>query len=128
MHSTFPLPIDPSPSMTIAGDHSDVVASATAFGDRLMEAKPGQVIVYHVGFLAWDRYKAVSELPEQQRRELNDLANYVMRLMDAGWLHLLQRRIGPERLVYLAIVRPRPRHTRRARPIPTADRLLAEVA
>ena len=91
-----------------------VVAHTNALCDRMTDAVPGDAIIYHIGFLARDRCKTVSELPEEQRAELNVLADYAMRLMEGGWVHLLQRRIGPERLAYLAIVRPRPRHQRRS--------------
>ena len=92
----------------------------------MTDAVPGHAIIYHIGFLARDRCKAVSKLPEEQRAELNVLADYAMRLMDGGWVDLLQRRIRPECLAYLAIVRPlRPRHQRlsnRAMPRPIQRR------
>ena len=80
-----------------------VVTHTNALCDRVTDAVPGDAIIYHIGFLARDRCKAVSKLPEEQRAELNVLADYAMRLMDGGWVHLLQRRIRPECLAYLAI-------------------------
>lgn len=90
----------------------NVVPHANALCDRVTDAVPGDVIVYHVGFLARDRYAAISKLTEEQRLELDALADCAARLAEGGWVHLLQRRIGLECFAYLVIVRPRPHQLR----------------
>ncbi|WP_146217134.1 hypothetical protein [Falsiroseomonas bella] len=98
-----------------------------------MEASPGQVIIYHRGELARDRDRYASELPEQQRIELDVVANYAWRLADAGWCHLLQRREAPNCFLYLLVLRPRPHQQRVVpkpprRPVLPSLSLLAEAA
>ena len=77
--------------------------------DLITDAKPGTVIVYHVGHLAFDRTLTAGVLPEWRRRELGAVANRAFRLAESGWVHLLQRRVDAMRCAYLIVVRPRPR-------------------
>ena len=92
---------------------SNIVPDANALCDRVTQAVPGDVLVYHVGFLARDRYKTISQLPEDRRLELEALADCAARLAEGGWVHLLQRRIGVEHFTYFVVVRPRPHQRRR---------------
>jgi hypothetical protein len=80
--------------------------------DRLADALPGDVITYHVGLLARDRAPQSQMLSKEHCRELSTVADKVLKLADAGWAHLVQRRIGEECFAYLLIVRPRPRALR----------------
>ena len=96
-------------------DHRDepaVVSDANALSAFIADALPGASIAYHVGALARDRYPHLSELTEDRRAELNVLADYALRLADAGWVHLVQRRVAHECFAYLVIIRPRSRVTR----------------
>jgi hypothetical protein len=90
----------------------EVVADANALSDFIADAMPGASIAYYLGALARDRYPHLSDLPEQRRAELNVLADYALSLAEAGWVHLLQRRLGHERFAYLVVIRPRSRVTR----------------
>jgi hypothetical protein len=100
-----------------------IPSDANALCERVMAASPRDVIIYHRGELARDRDRHASELPEQQRIELDVVANYAARLADAGWCHLLQRREAPNCFLYLLVMRPRP-HQQRAVPKPQRRPLL----
>ena len=67
----------------------------------LGQARPGDAVVYHRGFLAVDRRR----IPN---RDLNRLANRASWAATCGLVDLLQRRHGFEDLSYLAIARRRP--------------------
>lgn len=89
-----------------------VVTDANALSALIADALPGTSIAYHVGALARDRYPHLSTLPVDRRAELNVLADYALRLAEAGWVHLVQRRVAYERFAYLLVIRPRSRGTR----------------
>ena len=96
----------------------DMVRSANDLCDRLADAMPGEIIPYYVGMLAADRAPTSLTLSEAQRIELNALADRMRQLADGCRVHLVQRRLGPERFAYLAIVRPQPRQVdQRRRPV-----------
>lgn len=108
---SLPLAIRP-PSITEKHDWLDVVIDANALCDRVTAAAPGDAIAYFVGMLARDRDRLASRLSPEQRIEVDALADCAWRLAEAGWAHLVQRRVGPECFAYLVIVRPRPRQQR----------------
>jgi hypothetical protein len=95
----------------------DIPRDTNALCERVMQASPGEAILYHLGMLARDRERHISELPEQERIDLDAVADYAWRLADAGWCHLLQRRAALECFAYLVVMRPRPRQ-QRAMPTP----------
>ena len=66
----------------------------------LGQAQPGEVLVYHRGFLAVDRHWAGGGA-------LDRLADRAAWAAEHGLADLLQRRHGPEDLSYLAIARQR---------------------
>lgn len=108
-----------------AGAHAsmrDIPRDTSALCERIMAAAPGEAIVYHLGLLVRDRDRVASELTEAQRCELNAVAGYAWRLAEAGWCHLLQRRVALECFAYLLVVRPRPRQQRAAVPAPPAQK------
>ena len=57
---TAAIPEDPSMMVPDVRD-------ANALCDRVTAASPGDTIAYHVGFLARDRYRIISDLPEDER-------------------------------------------------------------
>ena len=77
--------------------------------ELLTNAPPGRSIAYHVGALARDRYPNLSTLSDARRRQLNEVADYVLRLAAAGRVNLTQRRLDEERFLYLLEVRRQPR-------------------
>ncbi len=117
--------------------HPDILATPTitaigpictdeqAFCDLVNGAAAGTVITYHIGHLAYDRTLSAKVLDEARRRALNAVASRALRLAQAGWVDLVQRRIDSNRVAYLAIVRRRPEghakgraHLHRAHPSP----------
>ena len=80
----------------------------------LGQAQPGEVVHYHIGFLALDTVEHVSRLDEWARRELVRLGRRAFWAAERSFVHLVQRRIGPNAFAYIAIARPH----RAPRPIP----------
>lgn len=70
-------------------------------------AGPGARLAYHTGFLVVDVAEALSRLRGEELNRLRAVAAAACRLSDAGRVHLVQQRLGPDRFSYLAIVRPR---------------------
>lgn len=93
-----------------------------AFCAWIGQAMPGDRLEYHRGFLGIDTTAVISTLPEPERRRLAALAGAAHRAFEAGLVHLVQVRLGPDRFTYLAIARTRPRRT----PVPLA-RLLEDA-
>ncbi|HLS58537.1 MAG TPA: hypothetical protein VK022_02815 [Paracoccaceae bacterium] len=75
----------------------------------IAQAEPGDFLEYHRGFLGIDVTPVISLLPEPERHRLAAAARAAHRAFEAGLVHLVQVRLGPEQFVYLAIARPRPR-------------------
>lgn len=73
----------------------------------LTQAAPGDVLEYHRGFLGLDRTPFGSTMDTDARHELTRVSARAMRLVEQGMIHLVQRRLGPDRFSYLAIARPR---------------------
>jgi hypothetical protein len=81
----------------------------TALCAWLGAATSGDTIIYHRGMLALDLCKQRKLLPENERMRLAKVASRAWRLAEAGLLHLVQRRRGPEDFEYIAVARPKPR-------------------
>jgi hypothetical protein len=114
-------PLLPTTTMSLAVPAQPTVLTENALCDRLAEAQAGDVITYHVGMLARDRAPQTQVLSPDRCRDLGAVADRALKLAEAGWVHLVQRRMGEERFTYLAIVRPRPRARRGvAMPLPVA--------
>ncbi|SHF31344.1 hypothetical protein SAMN05444279_1273 [Ruegeria intermedia] len=75
------------------------------------QATPGDRLEYHRGFLGIDAMPGMSTLPDRDRQRLAALASAAFRACEAGLVHLVQERLGPDRFAYLAIARPKPRAT-----------------
>ncbi|GER08845.1 hypothetical protein GCM10007972_24480 [Iodidimonas muriae] len=88
------------------------------------QAAPGDVLVYHRGFLALNITAQNTCLGEREKTELARMARRAFLASETGLVHLVQRRHGPEDYSYLAVARPKPRHARAA----LSSLLLAEVA
>jgi hypothetical protein len=72
-------------------------------------ATPGDRLEYHRGFLVVDIVPLVSKLPEPERAALKRLGARAWWASEAGLVHLVQERLGPDLFAYVAIARPRPR-------------------
>jgi hypothetical protein len=86
------------------------------------QAMPGDQLEYHRGFLGIDTTAVISTLPEPDRRRLAALASAAHRAFEAGLVHLVQARLGPNRFAYVAVARRKPRPA----PVPLA-RLLSDA-
>ena len=82
----------------------------------IAQAEAGARLEYHCGFLGIDVTPVISTLPEAERRQLADLGQAALGAFEAGLVHLVQERVGPDRFAYIAIARTRPRRT----PVPLA--------
>ena len=96
--------------------------SAIEFCAWLGQAKPGDAISYHRGFLILDRFPSNKHLSAVERAELDLLADCAMRAAKQELVHLVQRRNAPLDFSYLAIARARPKKapTTMAFPMPEA--------
>ncbi len=88
------------------------------------QARPGDVLEYHRGFLALDVMRHGSRLSERDRAELARVGRRALWAAEQDFVHLVQRRHGPDDYSYLAIARPRPRSA----PVSLSALVLAEAA
>ena len=88
------------------------------------QAAPGDVFEYHRGFLVRDTFPQETRLSERDRAALARLARRARWAAEAGLIHLVQRRHGPEDYSYLAVARPKPKTV----PVSLSSLLKAEVA
>lgn len=79
------------------------------FCSWLAQAEPGDALEYHRGFLCLDRGGFESTRGNKQSQALDQLADRAFDLAERGFVHLIQRRIGPETFSYIAIARPSPK-------------------
>ncbi len=110
----------PPTAFTAAGRAADPLTDIT-FCAWVGQAAPGDRLEYHRGFLGIDVMPGMSTLPDRELQRLAALASAAFRTCEAGLVHLVQERLGPDRFAYLAIARPKPRGA----PMPL-ERLLAE--
>jgi hypothetical protein len=107
------------------------------FVDWLIDAEPGDAIAYYRGHLAHDRMPKADELAPIARRQLHAVAARVMAAHEHELLIPVQKRIGPEDYLYIAVkarfslkrsptaVRPIPSHqctSLAAQPLPLVAR------
>ena len=72
------------------------------------QAEPGDVLEYHRGFLVVDLTPFGGPLCSEARSELARTSARAYDLAERGFVHLVQRRVGPDTFSYLAIARPLP--------------------
>ncbi len=75
----------------------------------LLQAAPGDRLIYWQGHLARDACPLAQRLPEEARRRLAGVGRLAWDLAADGRVHLVQRRFGPEACAYLMVARCRPR-------------------
>lgn len=73
------------------------------------QSAPGAIVEYHRGFLAIDTMRASSDLTEADRKELVRVGRRAWWAAEKNLVHLVQRRLGPDRFSYLAIARQHPK-------------------
>jgi len=69
----------------------------------LANARPGDSIEYHRGFLAPDTDKTTSRLPSRRREELVRVSKTALTMSDNGHAHLIQRKHGDCDYSYIAV-------------------------
>ena len=75
----------------------------TGFCDWLADAESGSAIAYYRGHLVFDRLPEKSGLSIQKRHALAAVADRVMTAAANGFCFPLQRRLGPNDWLYLAV-------------------------
>tara|TARA_R110002167_G_C12707254_1_gene655194 strand:+ start:14531 stop:14887 length:357 start_codon:yes stop_codon:yes gene_type:complete len=80
----------------------------TSFCAWVAQAKPGDALEYHRGFLCLDRGSSTQEQRTKRQIKLDEMAERALELAERGFVHLLQQRVGEARFRYLAIARPCP--------------------
>jgi hypothetical protein len=84
------------------------------FVDWLIDASPGDRIVYYRGHLGHDRMPSTKVLDREARVQLHALATRVMVVAAQGLVLPVQKRVGPEDCLYIA-VKAQPGRVRSAR-------------
>ena len=74
----------------------------------LGQAEPGDALEYHRGFLVVDLTPFGGFMNSEARLELARTSARAYGLAERGFVHLVQRRLGPDTFSYLAIARPLP--------------------
>ena len=74
----------------------------------LGQAEPGDSLEYHRGFLVVDLTPFGGSMNSEVRLELARTSARAYGLAERGFVHLVQRRLGPDTFSYLAIARPLP--------------------
>lgn len=74
-----------------------------AFVDWLIDADPGDKLVYYRGHLAHDRMASTEVLDRQSRIILQAVADRVMVAAAQGLVLPVQKRVGPEEFLYIAV-------------------------
>lgn len=79
------------------------IVEENGFVDWLIDAEPGETLVYYRGHLSHDRMPSVSALTDQDRRKLSDVANRVLSTESMGLVIPVQQRIADHDWLYLAV-------------------------
>ena len=87
---------DPLPLFAIPLDEN-------GFVDWLIDAKPGDTLVYYRGHLSHDRMPSTKVFDDPRRRKLVDVATRVLAAEAQGLVMPVQRRTGRNEWFYLAI-------------------------
>ena len=74
----------------------------------LGQAEPGDILEYHRGFLGVDLTPFGNPMSSKTRAELARTSARAYDVAERGFVHLVQRRLGPDVFSYLAIARPTP--------------------
>ena len=80
-----------------------VTVDENAIVDWLLDALPGDRIVYFRGFLGLDRCKTGRIEDAARRRQLVSVANRIMAAAEQGLVMPVQKRIGEEDALYIAV-------------------------
>ena len=84
-----------------------MVDTPKAFRLILDNAALGQKIIYYEGDLQFDRDPKMSQLKPEDRIMLGRLADCIYDASELDKVHLFQKRLGPHKWQYYALVRKR---------------------
>ena len=79
-----------------------LLPSPSVLRSWIAEAKPGERLTYHRGFLALDRASG-SPPTAGERARLDVLAAHVLAAAEVGLIHLMQRRLAAGTFHYIAV-------------------------
>lgn len=88
--------IDPPALLEVALDEN-------GFVDWLVDAEAGDHVVYYRGHLAFDRCESGRIGDAKERQRLVNIARRVMAATDQGLVHPVQKRLGPDDALYIAV-------------------------
>lgn len=71
--------------------------------DWIANAVPGALMIYYRGHLAFDRMPSTGVFTNPDRKRLIDVAKRALQAAEDGFIHLVQRRHGPQDYSYIAI-------------------------
>jgi hypothetical protein len=112
MQCRTPATATPVPRLDVPLDENGLV-------DWLIDAKPGDRVVYYRGHLGHDRMPSAKVLDWRVRTELHAVANRVMVLAGQGLVLPVQKRVGPEDCLYIAVkAQPQRRSSTRQQDVP----------
>ena len=80
----------------------------TSFCAWVAQARPGDVLEYHRGFLCLDRGTPEQTNKKPHQIQLDEMSARAFDLAERGFLHLLQQRVGDACFRYMAIARTSP--------------------
>jgi len=69
----------------------------------VVDAQPGDSLVYHTGHLGRDREMHSEGYEEPVRRKIGELGNAAWMLCEENWIHLVQRRVSYGHWDYIAV-------------------------
>jgi hypothetical protein len=101
--------------MTAMTLHSPILPDETPLRETdfcawAAQAEPGDALEYHQGFLVVDRSPLTETMDREARLTMVATCDRALCLAEQGLLHLVQRRLGPDRFSYLAVARRRTAH------------------
>ena len=124
----FHRPIAPQAIAQSIARHT-VLVDENRFVDWLVDAKPGEQIVYYRGHLAYDRTPAANVLDSRSRAVVHTVAGRVMSTTEKGLVLPVQKRLGTGDYLYIAVkALPSRVGSRRAEFVPALRICSASVA
>ena len=98
----------PTVSTAITPPVDSVDVDINGIADWTVAAQPGEAIVYFAGQLAQARDPLASQLKDERRRALIEVAERLAQYASDSLVHLVQRRIDKDSMAYIAVRSSRP--------------------
>lgn len=91
------------PALAPIPDRHTALVDENGFVDWLIDAKPGERVVYYRGHLAHDRAPSAQAMDSRSRTVVHTVASRVMASTAKGLVLPVQKRIGPGDFLYIAV-------------------------